>query len=150
MNDVRIYGISCSARNIRYDKPLFTQKLIYKRAFTGVGSSYYCNLRIGFIFIFTVLRYMTAHRFKQISKPLLCFSAYRIRISESQIIKFIHFRTLLYMIIDLVYGKNYIFSGFSKHSRYVKILIRNPRSYISQKNNDVGSIYCKLRLFPHL
>ena len=151
MNNLRINSIPCCPCNIRYNDTVLPEKFIDDGGFSDIWFSDNGNPRSFVLLLFFVFfREIRDNCVQKVSdsKPGGC--RYRIRVSDSKIIKFVDVRHKFVKIIYLVHCKNHRLFRAAQHICNLGVCIYKPLSHICNKNNHICRIYRNLRLLPHL
>ena len=93
---------------------------------------------------------MCAYRIQHIAESQAGRRGDRNRISDAQIIKFIHIRHKFVKVIHFVHSQDHRFSRTAEHVCHFRIRILQALTNVSDENDDIRRIDRDLRLLPHL
>ena len=148
--NLRIYSISGSTSNIRYNESICSKELVNKRRLSCIWLTYNCNPRnILRFFLSCILRELSYNLFKHITYTKSISSRNRHRITYTKIIELIYIVLELLKTIRLVNSKNNRFLRSSKKISNQHIWCCNAITNVCDKYYNIGSFYSYLSLFSH-
>ena len=149
--NVSINRIPCCSCNIRHNHAVLSRQFIDEGGLAHIWFSHNRNLRTLVRFFFLrFLRKIFYHLIKHIAESQHGRRRNRIRLPDSQVIKFINIRHVFFKAVHFVDNKNHRFPGTAQHVTDLGIRILQPLFHIRDKHNDIGGCNCNFSLLTHL